>query len=125
MRRLLIAAAFFLAAGPALAQSIDVPLDQSRRVTLSAVAADIAVGNPEIADVTVVDGRNLLVTGKGFGVTNILALDRGGRTILDRTVVVSPSSGGRVSVYRGPNVQDFTCAGSVCQRAAPSAQGAP
>jgi Flp pilus assembly secretin CpaC len=123
MLRIVLAAVLTFAAAPALAQSIDVPIDQSRRVTLSGVAASIAVGNPAIADVTVMDGRNLLVTGKGYGVTSLLALDRNGRAILERRVVVSAPDEGRVSVYRGPNVQEYAC-GSVCERA-PAAGSAP
>lgn len=124
MLRIVLAAALTFAAAPALAQSIDVPIDQSRRITLPGVAADIAVGNPAIADVTVMDGRNLLVTGKGYGVTNVLALDRNGRAIFERMVVVSAPADGRVSVYRGPNVQEYAC-GATCERAAPATAAAP
>lgn len=110
MRRLVLAAALMLAAAqPALAQSLAVPIDQSRRVSLPAPAADVAVGNDSVANVAVVDARNLLITGKGYGVTNLLALDRLGNTIFEAQVVVSASQDGRVSVYRGAALQEYAC----------------
>lgn len=126
MRRLIFAAALMAAAAapPALAQSIGVPIDQSLRVPLPAAAADVAVGNAAVADVTVVDERNLLVTGKGYGVTNVLALDRAGRTIFERTVVVSAPDEGRVSVYRGAALQEYACHDR-CEASAAAAAAAP
>lgn len=125
MRRLIFAAVLTLcaAAQPALAQSIAVPIDQSRRLALSAAAADVAVGNPGVADVTVVDERNLLITGKGYGVTNVLALDRAGRIIFERMVVVSAPSDGRVSVYRGAALQEYAC-DVTCERSVSGATAA-
>jgi Flp pilus assembly secretin CpaC len=123
MRSLILAAALTLAAAPALAQSIAVPIDQSRRIALPGAAADIAVGNPGVADVTVVDERNLLVTGKGYGVTNVLALDRAGRTLFDRMVVVSAAQEGVVSVYRGAALQQYAC-DTTCERASPDGAAA-
>lgn len=118
MRRLsiAIAAAVLFCAAPALAQTISVPIDQSLRLALPAAAANIAVGNPGVADVTVVDERNLLITGKGYGVTNILAMDRAGRTIYERQVVVSAPGGAHVSLYRGTALQEYACEAS-CARA--------
>lgn len=119
MRRLIFAAVLTLAAAaqPALAQmSIAVPIDQSRRLALPAAASDVAVGNPGVADVTVVDERNLLITGKGYGVTNVLALDKAGRTIFERMVVVSAPLEGRVSVYRGAALQEYACQ-TTCEKA--------
>lgn len=111
MRRLFLAlAASALIAAPAVAQTLSVRADQAVRVALSAPAKDVAVGNPAIADVMVLDERNILVLGKGYGTTNIVALDRGGRLILDRVVVVSAADAGKVTVYKGTSASQYACA---------------
>lgn len=113
MRRLLVlltAVATLASGGMARAQGMPVRIDQAARVTLSAPARDVFIGNPSVADVTVVDGRNLIVMGKAYGVTNIVVLDARGRTILDRQIVVSASDDGRISFYRGPDVYNYACA---------------
>lgn len=113
MRRhlaLLAALSVLTWAGGAVAQGLTVRIDQATRVALSAPARDVVIGNPSVADVTILDARNLLVMGKGYGVTNIVVIDARGRTILDRQIVVSASDDGRVSFYRGPDVYNYACA---------------
>lgn len=94
----------------AAAQPLAVHLDQSTRVTLPSAARDVVVGNPAIADVAILDGRNILVLGKSYGVTSLMVTDIRGRTILNTQVVVSAADDGRVSFYRGPQVQTYACA---------------
>jgi len=94
----------------AAAQSLSVNIDQATRMTLGRPAHDIVVGNPMIADVTVLDSRHVLITGKAYGVTNLLVSDDGGRTIMSRQVVVSAPDVNRISLYRGPNVFNYACA---------------
>ena len=113
MRRILSLVAVLTtlaAAQPATAQSLPIRIDQAARVSLSGTARDVIIGNPAVADVTVIDGRNLIVTGKGYGITNLLVLDGRGRTILDRQIVVSASDDGRVTMYRGPGLFNYSCA---------------
>lgn len=110
MRRLVLAlAATALLATPALAQTLSVRTDQAVRIALSSPAKDVAVGNPAIADVQVLDERNILVIGKGFGTTNVVVLDRSGRLILDRVVVVSAADAGKVTVYKGSSASQYAC----------------
>lgn len=111
MRRLLLAlSAMVLLAAPAAAQTLSVRADQAVRIALPAPAKDVAVGNPQIADVMVLDERNILVVGKGYGTTNVVALDRSGRLILDRVVVVSATDAGKVTVYKGTSASQYACA---------------
>jgi hypothetical protein len=80
----------------------------------------VIVGNPLIADVTVVDSNTLYITGKGYGVTEIVAVDTIGRTVFQSQVVVSEGSGtGRVRVWRGGQATEMAC-GSSCS---PSVRG--
>ena len=106
-----IAAALALAAGPARAtDDLIVKYDQSQLLRLPKPAAEIIVGNPSIADVSVQSGNLLVVTGKTFGITNIIALDADRNVIQDQRVIVDQDDRRTVSVYRGPLRQTFTCA---------------
>ena len=58
-------------------------------------ATTIVVGNPLIADVSVQAGGLVVVTGKGYGTTNLVALDRTGATLMERELQVR--GGGEVS----------------------------
>ena len=51
--------------------------------------ATIVIGNPLIADATLQSGGILVLTGKGYGSTNLLALDRAGKVVMDKTVRVT------------------------------------
>ncbi|HEY3696297.1 pilus assembly protein N-terminal domain-containing protein [Phenylobacterium sp.] len=102
------AAAALLAAQPALAETLTVRLDQNTAVRLSAPARDVVIGNPNIADVNLLDARHLVVLGKAYGVTNLLVMDAAGRTILDRQVVVG-SPDASMSYYRGGEARAYAC----------------
>lgn len=113
MRRILasLSLAAVAVAGPALAQSapLSVEIDHTARLNLRGSAASVVVGNPQIADVTVVDDRTLFVSGRGFGVTEIVVLDAVGRTLYQNTVVVAAPSSGQVRVWRGSAPTDMAC----------------
>jgi Flp pilus assembly secretin CpaC len=109
--------------GAASGQTLKVPLDQAARVRLSRPVHDIILGNPAIADVTVMDSRHLMIIGKGYGVTNLMVTDEGGRTIFNRQVAVGAPDAGYVSVYRGAEVSQYACAPH-CQRTAGSSAAA-
>lgn len=117
MRRLavLLSIAVLSPLGAALAAPLSVNIDQAERVTVSRAVKDVIVGNPMIADVAVLDPHHLLVTGKAYGVTNILVMDAGGRTLISRSLVVGSADQGRVSVYRGPDVYNYAC-NAKCER---------
>ena len=104
-----VAACASLAALPASAEAIRVFVDQARVVKLARPADTIIVGNPEIADAAVQDASTVVLTGKGFGVTNLVILDRDGAAIVDEQVVVSRTSANAVNVYRRAELQALSC----------------
>ena len=55
---------------------IAVYVDQAKLLKIPAKAATIIIGNPLIADVTLQSGGVVVVTGKGYGATNFIAMDR-------------------------------------------------
>jgi hypothetical protein len=70
----------------------------------------VVVGNPQVADVTVVDSHTVFVSGRGYGQTDVVVLDSLGRTLYAGDVFVGGQSGGRVSVWRGGERTDMACA---------------
>ncbi len=79
-------------AGPATAaDTFVVAVDQARLMRVPDRTATIIVGNPLIADVSLQSGGMLVVTGKGYGSTNFLALDRSGNVLSDQQLIVQSS----------------------------------
>ncbi len=116
----LLAAAVVLASPAAglaesTADTIAVNVDQAKLVRLPGKVATIVVGNPLIADVTLQPGGMIVVTGKGYGATNFIALDRGGEILVDRQIQVEGPSDRLVTVYRGVERESYSCL-PVCQR---------
>jgi len=68
-------------AEPAIDATIAVNVDQAKLLKLPARVTTIVVGNPLIADVTLQTGGIVVVTGKGYGATNFIAMDRGGEVL--------------------------------------------
>lgn len=113
---LLLVAPGALAASPAAPPAmIDVTIDEARLIRLDADAAHIIVGNPAIADVTPQNPRLLVVTGKSYGATNLIALDMSGREIFAARLGVLESDARQVTVYKGVARHSLHCAPD-CQR---------
>jgi len=95
------------------AGALNVEIDRSARVQLSGSASSVIVGNPAIADVTVVDANTLFIVGRGYGVTEVVAVDQIGRTVFQSQVVVTAGDGtGRVRMWRGAQATEMACAAS-------------
>jgi hypothetical protein len=116
MSRLWLAAAFVVAAGvtPTHAANdlISVTLDQARIAKVPSGASTIILGNPMIADVTLLKDTNaMVITGKGFGQTNIIAIDSTGavlqeqqlRVVPAKSVVVLQNGASRISYACNPD----------------------
>ena len=111
---LILALAATAVATTALAQSrpLNVEIDRSQRVALRGAAASVIVGNPAIADVTVVDANTLYIVGKGYGVTEVVAVDAIGRPLFQSQIVVTGGSTGAVRMWRGGQMTEMACGGS-------------
>jgi Flp pilus assembly secretin CpaC len=105
-----IASSFVAHAEPQSPVSIAVTIDEARLIRLAEDVAQVIVGNPSIADVAAQGSRLLVVTGKSYGSTNLIALDSGGRTILSARLGVAPNDDQLVTVYRGTLRQSLHCA---------------
>jgi Flp pilus assembly secretin CpaC len=98
----------------AAAADIGVTLDQARLVKLPERVATIVIGNPLIADAAVQSGGLMVITGKGFGITNIIALDRSGAVLMEKTVEVVAPREELMVVYRGSVRETYSCS-PVCE----------
>jgi hypothetical protein len=108
---LALTAAGPLWAMPAQADTVTINVDQAQIMQLPDKVATIVIGNPLIADATLQSGGILVVTGKGFGATNLLALDRAGHTVMNKTIQVLGASGDDiVVVYKGIERETLSCA---------------
>ena len=104
-----LTAALTLGAIAAQAGDLIVRYDQSQLLRLPRPVAEVIVGNPSIADVSVQGGNLLVVTGKTFGVTNIIALDGERNIIEDNRVIVQRDEGRVVNLHKGGARQSYTC----------------
>ena len=97
-----------IAPRPAPAADMTVILDQAAVIKLPEQVATVVIGNPMIADVSLQPGGAMVITGKGYGTTNIIALDRSGAVLMERFVTVQ---GPRdiVVVYRGIERESYSC----------------
>ncbi|TAL82606.1 MAG: pilus assembly protein [Beijerinckiaceae bacterium] len=96
--------------GSALAKEVlTVTVDQARIVKVPPGTQTLIIGNPMIADVTLLkhDGT-MIVTGKGFGDTNFIALDGNGKPVAQSEINVVAGSNSLV-VQRGMERQSYSC----------------
>src|ERR1700681_2583766 len=116
---LALAIGILLCPGAAFAEfpvdAIAVNVDQAKLVRLPGRVATIVVGNPLIADVTLQNGGVIVVTGKGYGATNFIAMDRSGEVLVDRVIQVEGPTDRVVTVYRGVDRESYSCM-PICQR---------
>ena len=105
-----LAAAAFLAPGaPAGAGDLIVRYDQSQLLRLPRPVSEIIIGNPSIADVSLQGGNLLVITGKTFGITNIIALDADRNVIQDQRVMVERDDQKVVNLHKGSTRFTYSC----------------
>jgi hypothetical protein len=94
---------------PAHAAPIAVELDRATLVKLPERTATVVVGNPLIADLSIQPNGLAVVTGKGFGATNFIVLDKDGVVLAEHTVEVVGQVDPTVVVYRGIARETYSC----------------
>ena len=111
----LAALAIGLCAGPAFAAGsapddiLRITVDQAQIAKLPTDTSTVIIGNPAIADVTTLkNGAGMVVTGKGYGQTNLIALDAQGNLIDEIQIHVQPTRKVLV-VQRGATRESYSC----------------
>lgn len=103
------AACVLVTGASASERTIRVDLDYARIVKLPAGAQTLVIGNPLIADVTMLRNSGLMVlTGKSFGSTNLIVLDRSGAQVGESIVTVVPPQD-KLVVQRGSHRESYSC----------------
>lgn len=81
--------------------AVEVNVNMARILRINSPAATVVIGNPGIADVTIQDPQTLVLTGKSFGQTNLIILDKVGNPIADTLVNVVAQNSGLVTIFQG------------------------
>jgi Flp pilus assembly secretin CpaC len=117
MRRVFLAAALSVIA-PMPAFAFSVAMDEVHTITFQAPVATVYVGNPAVADINMIDARHAFIIGKGFGNTNIVALDSNGKQVYDSPVSVltqSARNDSTVVLNRGSQRVTYSCTATSCE----------
>lgn len=89
--------------------AIFVDLDRARVVRMPDDAQTLIIGNPLIADVTMLKSNRLMVvTGKSFGSTNLIVLDQTGNQVGESLITVAPPMD-KLVVQRGARRESYSC----------------
>jgi Flp pilus assembly secretin CpaC len=119
MRRAVFALSLVLAApSPSFADGLAIAMDEVRTVSFENPVATVYVGNPAIADINMIDARHAFVIGKGFGSTNIVALDGSGKEVSNTQIAVlsgAGSSDSTVLLNRGTQRVTYSCTAERCE----------
>ena len=85
-------------------------IDQAKLVKIPSGTQTLVIGNPTVADVTLIKQNNLMILSpKAFGETNFIALDAGGNPVAESTIEVVAGTGSLI-VQRGMDRQSYSCA---------------
>lgn len=104
-----------IAAPPAFAAGVSVPMDEVRVLAFPQPVATVYVGNPTIADVTVIDSKHVFVLGKSFGTTNLIALNADNKPVVNEHVTVFGRTASTVVLQRGHAQVTYACTSGACQ----------
>jgi hypothetical protein len=91
------------------ADVIDVYLDQAKIIQIPETTTTVVLGNPLFVDTTMLkSGGKLVLTGKGYGETNLITLDKDG-VATSESIVRVQAAGKNLIVQRGVDRESFTC----------------
>jgi hypothetical protein len=89
--------------------TVAVKIDHAKVVRLPERTQTVIVGNPIIADIAVQRHGIVVVTGKSYGVTNLIALDGAGTMLAESLVSVQAATESVVIVQRGLERESYSC----------------
>ncbi len=114
---LLLAGCALASAPSAFGDTLTVSLDEVQSVGFPRQVATINVGNPAIADITMIDDRHAFILGKAYGSTNIIALGKDGEMISNTHVTVLNGQQAMVTLQRGTQRTTYNCTANRCEAA--------
>ena len=102
-------------AGPARANetvaqgTVSVLVDNAKVIRLPEKTQTVVVGNPMIANITLQKNGVVVLTGKSFGSTNLIALDGKGAMLAESTISVQAPQAAIITVQRGLDRASYSC----------------
>ena len=109
MRLIVLSLTASLFATAASAEQVWVTMDQVKPYTFKQEVAQIVIGNPGIADVTVRDKTRVLLFGKAPGLTNMFLFDADGNEMENLLVRVRASNSDLLTLQRGRQRYTYNC----------------
>jgi len=104
--------------------TIRIRTDRARIVPLVSTPSTVIVGNPAVADVNIQNGNLLVIMGRNYGSTNIIALNASGDQIAQFELSVTTGETNELSLYRGSLKATYSCAPR-CEPELNAADGKP
>jgi len=101
LKFLIAGALLSVIAVPAMATQMNVPMNETSVVVIEGTPAAIIVGNPMVADVTLVDGSTLVLHGRLFGNTDVTVLDADGVELMNIDLSVTDTWRGGLTLHTG------------------------
>jgi hypothetical protein len=101
-----------LAGSAALAaggETVTVTVDHAKVIRLPERTQTVVIGNPFIADVSTQRNGVVVLTGKSYGVTNMIALDGNGGLIAESLIAVRAGDEALLTVQRGLERESYSC----------------
>jgi Flp pilus assembly secretin CpaC len=95
--------------GTAFAEKIVVMTDRAKIIKLPQLTKTVIVGNPIVADVTIGKDGLVVLTGKSYGSTNLIALDANGAVLNESTIEVRLAGENLLVMQRGMDRQTYSC----------------
>jgi len=90
-------------------ETVMVMVDHAKVVRLPDRTQTVIVGNPMVADITIQRNGIIVVTGKSYGATNLIALDSAGLLLAESTISVQAPTDAVVTVQRGLARESYSC----------------
>jgi Flp pilus assembly secretin CpaC len=106
---LLLMGSAALAGQPEPLPVVTVLVDNAKVIRLPEKTSTVIVGNPIIAEVTPQKNGVLVLTGKSFGSTNLIALDNAGSMVAETMIRVEASRDSTITVQRGLDRESLSC----------------
>lgn len=88
---------------------MNITLNQITLIKLDDQISDALIGNPAIADITIQNNSTFIITGKSYGRTNIILLNKDGETIFNKSILVDDDNKNVVRIQRGGARLSYTC----------------
>ncbi|MGL4637620.1 MAG: pilus assembly protein N-terminal domain-containing protein [Beijerinckiaceae bacterium] len=98
-----------MATGASASETITLMLDRATVIRAPEKTSMVVIGNPAIADVAVQKNGVMVLTGKSYGETNLLALDDQGKLVSESWLRVQALNRNSVVVYRAGEAETYSC----------------